>query len=50
MEEDTPALQQGGRADFVVISRTKYDFLSGAHQRMDKLEEHFATMEQQFVT
>jgi hypothetical protein len=34
----------------VVISRTEYDFLSGAHQCMDRLEERFATMEQQFVT
>jgi hypothetical protein len=34
----------------VVISHTEYDFLSGAHQRMDRLEECFATMEQQFVT
>jgi hypothetical protein len=50
MEEDASALQQGERADFVVISRTEYDFLSSAHQRMDRLEEHFATMEQQFVT
>jgi hypothetical protein len=50
MDEDAPAPQQGGRADFVVISRIEYDFLSGAHQRMDRLEECFATMEQQFVT
>jgi hypothetical protein len=50
MEEDAPAPQQGGRADSMIISRTEYDFLSGAHQRMDKLEERFATMEQQFVT
>jgi hypothetical protein len=46
MEEDAPASQQGGRADSVVISCTEYDFLSGAHQRMDRLEERFATMEQ----
>jgi hypothetical protein len=50
MEEDAPAPQQGRRANFVVISYTEYDFLSGAHQRMDMLEERFATMEQQFVT
>jgi hypothetical protein len=50
MEEDAPAPQQGGRADSMVISHTEYDFLSGAHQRMDRLEERFATMEQQFVT
>jgi hypothetical protein len=34
----------------VVISRTEYDFLSGTHKRMDRLEECFATMQQQFVT
>jgi hypothetical protein len=34
----------------VVISRTEYDFLSDAHQRMDRLKERFATMEQHFVT
>jgi hypothetical protein len=50
MNEDAPAPQQGKRADSVVISRTEYDFLSGAHQCMDWLEEHFATMKQQFVT
>jgi hypothetical protein len=50
MEEDAPAPQQGGRANFVVISRTEYDFLSGAHQCMDRLAERFATIEQQFVT
>jgi hypothetical protein len=50
MEEDAPAPQQGGRADCMVISRTEYDFLNGAHQSMDRLEERFATMEQQFVT
>jgi hypothetical protein len=31
MEEDASAPQQGGRADTVVISRTEYEFLSGAH-------------------
>jgi hypothetical protein len=50
MKEDAPAPQQGGRADSAVISRTEYEFLSGAHQCMDRLEERFATMEQQFVT
>jgi hypothetical protein len=45
MEEDAQAPQQGGRADSVVISRTEYEFLSGAHQRMDRLEERFANME-----
>jgi hypothetical protein len=45
MEEDAPASQQGGRADSVVISRTEYEFLSGVHQRMDRLEERFANME-----
>jgi hypothetical protein len=48
MEEDAPAPQQGGRANSVVISRTEYEFLSGAHQCMDRLEEHFANMEKQF--
>jgi hypothetical protein len=48
--EDAPAPQQGGRADFVVISRTEYEFLSGAHQRMDRLEERFANMEAQSAT
>jgi hypothetical protein len=38
MEEDALAPQQGGRADTVVISRTEYELLSGAHQRLDKLE------------
>jgi hypothetical protein len=50
MEEDAPAPQQGGRADSVVISRTEYEFLSGAHQRMDRLEERFANMEAQSAT
>jgi hypothetical protein len=45
MEEDARASQQGGRADSVVISHTEYEFLSGAHQCMDRLEERFATME-----
>jgi hypothetical protein len=45
MEEDVPALQQGGRADTMVISRTEYEFLNGAHQRLDKLEERFANLE-----
>jgi hypothetical protein len=50
MEEDALTPQQGGRADFVVISRTEYEFLSGAHQRMDRLEERFANMEAQSAT
>jgi glutamate racemase len=45
MEEDAPAPQQGGRTESVVISCTDYEFLSGAHQRMNKLEERFANME-----
>ena len=47
MDEDAPALvpPQGGRNDSVFISRTKYEFLSGTHQRMDRLEQHFANME-----
>jgi hypothetical protein len=36
MEKDAPAPQQGGRSDIVVISRTEYELLSGAHQRLDK--------------
>jgi hypothetical protein len=31
MEEDALALQQGGRAVTLVISRTEYELLSGAH-------------------
>jgi chaperonin cofactor prefoldin len=50
MEEDAPAPQQGGSADTVVISRTKYELLSGAHQRLDKLEERFTTIEAQSAT
>jgi hypothetical protein len=50
MEEDAPALQQGGRADIVVISCTEYEFLSGTHQRLDKVEEHFANLEAQSAT
>jgi hypothetical protein len=50
MEEDAPALQQGGRADIVVISRTKYELLSGAHQRLEKLEERFTSIEAQSST
>ena len=51
MDEDAPAPvptpPQGGRNDSVVISRTEYDFLSGAHQCMDRLEQRFANMETQ---
>jgi hypothetical protein len=50
MEEDAPAPQQGGRADTVVISRTEYELLSGAHQRLEKLEECFITIETQSAT
>jgi molybdopterin synthase catalytic subunit len=39
MDEDALAPQQGGTADSVVISCIEYEFLSGAHQRMDRLEE-----------
>jgi hypothetical protein len=45
MEEDAPAPQQGGGADTVVISCTKYELLSGAHQRLDKLEQCFINIE-----
>jgi hypothetical protein len=50
MEKDALAPQQGGRADSMVISCTEYEFLSGAHQRMDRLEERFANMEKQPAT
>jgi hypothetical protein len=50
MEEDVPASQQGGRADTVVISRTEYELLSGAHQRLEKLEERFTNIEAQSAT
>jgi hypothetical protein len=50
MEEDAPAPQQGGRADTVVISRTEYELLSGAHQRLKKLEECFTNIEAQSAT
>jgi glutamate racemase len=50
MEKDALAPQQGGRADSMVISCTEYEFLSGAHQRMDRLEECFANMEKQPAT
>jgi hypothetical protein len=50
MEEDAPAPQQGGSADTVVISRTEYELLSGAHQRLEKLEERFTTIEAQSAT
>jgi hypothetical protein len=45
MEEDALALQQGGKADTVVINRTKYELLSGAYQRLEKLEECFTNIE-----
>ena len=51
LDEDAPAPvpapPRGGRNDSVIISRTEYDFLSGAHQRMDRLEQCFANMETQ---
>jgi hypothetical protein len=50
MDEDALAPQQGGTADSVVISCIEYEFLSGAHQRMDRLEERFANMEAQSAT
>jgi hypothetical protein len=50
MEEDAPAPQQGGRKSSVVISQTEYDFLRGANQRLERMEQHFANMEQQFTT
>jgi hypothetical protein len=50
MEEDAPAPQQGGRADTVVISRTEYELLNGAHQRLDKLEQCFTTIEAHSAT
>jgi hypothetical protein len=50
MEEDASAPQQGGRADTVIISRTEYELLSGAHQRLEKLEERFTTIEEQSAT
>jgi hypothetical protein len=34
----------------MVISRTEYEFLNGAHQRLDKLEELFANLEAQSAT
>jgi hypothetical protein len=45
MEEDAPAPQQGGRANTVVISRTEYELLNGAHQHLDKLDERFTNIE-----
>jgi hypothetical protein len=45
MEEDAPAPQQGGRRRSVVISQTKYDFLRGANQRLERMEQFFANME-----
>jgi hypothetical protein len=48
MEENAPAPQQGGRGGFVVISNTEYEFLCGANQCMDKLEQRFDNMEKWF--
>jgi hypothetical protein len=50
MEEDAPAPQQGGRADTAVISRTKYELLSGSHQHLEKLEERCTNIEAQSAT
>ena len=54
MDEDARvsalAPPQGGRNDSVVISRTEYEFLSDAHQCMDRLEQRFANMETQSIT
>ena len=50
MEEDAPAPQQSRRKGSVVISRTEYEFLCGTNQGMDRLEQHFANMENQFDT
>jgi hypothetical protein len=50
MEEDAPAPQQGGRRRSVVISQTKYDFLCGANQHLERMEQRFANMEKQFDT
>jgi hypothetical protein len=47
IEEDALAPQQGGKADIVVISHTEYELLSGAHQRLDKLEQRFINIETQ---
>jgi hypothetical protein len=48
MEENAPAPQQAGRKGSIIISRTEYEFLYGANQRMDKLEQRFDNMEKQF--
>jgi hypothetical protein len=48
MEEDAPAPQQGRRRRSVVISQTEYDFLRGANQRLERMEQRFANMEKQF--
>jgi hypothetical protein len=50
MEEDAPAPQQGGSADSVVISSIEYELLSGAHHRLEKLEERFTIIEAQSAT
>ena len=51
MDEDAPAPvpapPRGWRNDSVVISLTEYEFLSAAHQHMDRLEQRFANMETQ---
>ena len=47
LEEDAPAPQQSGRADTVIISRTEYELLSDAHQRLEKLKQRFTTIEEQ---
>jgi hypothetical protein len=50
MEEDAPAPQQGGRRRSIVISQTEYDFLRGANQGLERMEQCFANMEKQFNT
>jgi hypothetical protein len=50
MEEDAPAPPQGGRRRSVVISQTEYDFLHGANQRLERMEQHFANIKKQFDT
>ena len=50
MEEDAPAPQQGWRKGSIVISHIEYEFLCGANQHMDRLEQRFDSMEKLFDT
>ena len=50
VDAPAPAPPQGRRNDSIVIRRTEYEFLSGAYQHMDKLEQRFANMETQSAT